>query len=133
MENVKTYKLFLDDIRSLLDAYAYTAYSPFLNSDWFIVRNYDAFTEFIKDSYQENNAFPELIAFDHDLADEHYGADVNSVFTEKTGMDCAKWLIDFCMDNELTLPNCVCHSMNPAGRDNINSLLNNFKKHQNGN
>jgi len=132
MEIVKTYKLFLDDIRNPIDAYSYTGFELFLDNDWKIVRNYDAFTEFINDAYHENNAFPDMIAFDHDLADEHYGAPTTTIFLEKTGMDCAKWLVDFCIDNELTLPHFVCHSMNPAGRNNINSLLENFRKHQNG-
>lgn len=142
MQNVKkTYKLFLDDIRYPKDAYAYTGMDMFWRYDWIIVRNYEAFTEFIKDSYHENNAFPDMISFDHDLADEHYmpqnlwGDDYNEWstkmgFKEKTGMDCAKWLVDFCMDNEIRLCNYYCHSMNPTGRENIISLLDNFKKHQ---
>lgn len=133
MEIVKTYKLFLDDIRSLKDAYSYTNYLSFIKDDWIIVRNYDAFKEFINDAYRENNAFPDMIAFDHDLADEHYGAPTTSIFQEKTGMDCAHWLVDFCMDNNLTLPNWVCHSMNPAGRENIDTYLLNYRKHEKNN
>ena len=130
MEIVKTYKLFLDDIRNPIDAYSYTKFELFLDEDWIIVRNYTKFIEYIQFRWNTLNAFPIIIAFDHDLDDQHYGADVNSVFTEKTGMDCAKWLVDFCIDNDLTLPHFVCHSMNPAGRDNINKLLENFRKHQ---
>ena len=71
MQNVKkTYNLFLDDIRYPKDVYGYTGIDMFLNHDWIIVRNYNAFTEFINDSYHENNAFPKIISFDHDLSFE---------------------------------------------------------------
>jgi len=49
---------------------------------------------------------------------------------EKTGLDCAKWLVDYCMDNNQKLPEYSVHSMNPAGGKNILEYLNNFKKFQ---
>ena len=52
---------------------------------------------------------------------------------EKTGMDCAKWLVDYCMDNKKELPDFVVHSMNPAGGENIKSLLDQFKEFQHKN
>ena len=142
MEIVKTYKLFLDDIRNPLDAYSYTKFKLFLDNDWKIVRNYKEFVNYIEVAWEKYSFFPEIIAFDHDLDRSHYmpqelwETDYNKWaeeqgFEEKTGMNCAKWLVDFCMDNKLILPHFVCHSMNPAGRDNINILLENFRKHQN--
>jgi hypothetical protein len=139
----RTYNLFLDDIRDPIHAYHYTGYIPFTDNEWKIVRDYNQFVDFIERNWKLLHAFPKLIAFDHDLADEHYtpkayGNSYNSSkeyqesqnYKEKTGMDCAKWLVDFCMDNELELPEYVCHSMNPVGKDNIISLLDNFKKNQ---
>lgn len=51
-------------------------------------------------------------------------------FKEKTGMEAAKWLVEYCMDNNLNLNNTgiLGHSNNPSGKDNIVTLLNNFKK-----
>ena len=49
---------------------------------------------------------------------------------EKTGLDCAKWLTEHCMDTKQKLPDFEIHSMNPAGGENIKSLLLNFKKFQ---
>lgn len=49
---------------------------------------------------------------------------------EKTGMDCAKWLIEYCITNNLKLPKFYCHSMNPIGKDNITSILTQFSKTQ---
>lgn len=83
---------------------------------------------------------PTIISFDHDLADEHYTPErlwnnyeeskkyqEAQVYTEKTGMDCAKWLIDYCLDNNLDLPRYFVHSANPPGADNIRKILTNFK------
>ena len=124
-------KLFLDDVRVPKVAYSYTRNTIFLEDGWDIVRDYDQFVAWIT-----KNGLPDFIAFDHDLADEHYSihnqvGDIKyDEMTEKTGMDCAKWLVDYCMDNELRLPEWYTHSMNPAGTQNIDSLLVNFKKHQ---
>jgi hypothetical protein len=49
-------------------------------------------------------------------------------FSEKTGYDCAKWLVNFCMDNNLKLPEYYVHSMNPVGRRNILGYLDNYVK-----
>jgi hypothetical protein len=126
----------LDDVRDPLDAFAYTKWSGFLDKEWVIVRNYEEFIMTIQVAWEKYSHFPEMIAFDHDLAKEHYGLPNSGVhydeYEEKTGYDCAKWLIDYCVDKKLSLPEWVCHSMNPAGRDNINMLLRNFKKHQDG-
>jgi len=101
---------------------------------WIVVRNYEEFVNYIT-----NNGLPYLISFDHDLADEHYDPsmysgnydDVAKNFKEKTGMDCAKWLVDYCIDRSEKLPKYVIHSMNPVGAQNILSYLNNFKSFQN--
>jgi len=107
---------------------------------WDIVRSYNEFVAWI-----ESNGLPVIISFDHDLADTHYTpehlwVDYNAskawqdaqVHVEKTGFECAKWLVEYCMDNKLPLPQYYCHSQNPVGKDNIIGLLNNFKKYQNG-
>ena len=50
-------------------------------------------------------------------------------FKEKTGYDCAKWLINYCMDNQLELPETILiHSMNPVGSLNIKSLFDSYYK-----
>lgn len=48
---------------------------------------------------------------------------------EKTGLECAKWLVELCMDKGLKLPKYLCHSQNPVGKDNILGYLDNYKKH----
>ncbi len=134
------YNLFLDDFRIPQDAFKYKFDTRYNKLKWVTVINYKQFTETIIDKVK-SGYWPELISFDHDLADEHYNDDMYKGvekyselyknFTEKTGYDCAKWLVDYCIDNDLKLPECLVHSMNPAGGENIKSLLDNFKKFQN--
>ena len=47
----------------------------------------------------------------------------------KSGYDCAKWLVDYCLDNGITIPNFGVHSANPVGAENIRGLLVNAMKH----
>lgn len=72
-----------------------------------------SFTEFVLHIF--NNGLPDFISFDHDLG------------LEESGFDCAKWLVAYCLDNEMALPDFTVHSQNPVGKRNIESLLNNFK------
>jgi hypothetical protein len=61
------------------------------------------------------------------------GADKSSwriSFKEKTGYDCAKWLVNYCLDNNQKLPNFIIHSMNPVGTKNISDYLNDFREFQ---
>jgi hypothetical protein len=130
--------LWLDDIRDPQD---YRAFHPINTVDIYWAKNY---TEFV--SVIEQRGLPRAISFDHDLADFHYGfkpedwekltaEEMQERFgsMEKTGMDCAKWLVEYCLSNEKPLPIFTCHSANHDGKKNILSLLNNFKKHQNEN
>ena len=47
----------------------------------------------------------------------------------KSGYDCAKWLVDYCIDNDTQIPYWNVQSANPVGKENINGLLINAKKH----
>lgn len=141
-------KVFLDDFRTPEVAFKYTYDQIYLTEDWLVVKNYDDFVKVIthyyelaKDNELLTSKLPDLISFDHDLADEHYCPEEfwgekydewekSQTFKEKTGFECAKWLVEFCLDKDLKLCSFLSHSMNPVGKKNILSLLNNFKKHQ---
>ena len=108
--------LWLDDMRNpFKDNWVYDYAPQFLEETIVWVLNYDEFVEWIK-----YNGLPHTIAFDHDLG-ETIG-----------GYDCAKWLVEYCIDNDLDLPNWIVQSANPVGKDNINGLLNNYLKYRNG-
>ena len=121
--------LYLDDVRTpIVDK---PNYEP-----WVVVRNYDEFV-----SYITENGIPDFISFDHDLGKEHtndYFAQVleqgfqdpkYDEYKEKTGLHCAMWLVEYCMDNNLAPKACGVHSHNPVGGRNIQDCINSYKKH----
>lgn len=89
--------------------------------DWVIVRDYEEFVARV-----EADGIPEVVCLDHDLCDVHYvdgfqGEAKTEGYCEKTGYDCAKFLVQKIRDE---LPNgcaveIVLHSMNPTGRQNM--------------
>lgn len=94
-------------------------------------------------SYQEFidwimiNDLPDAICFDHDLSDyqmhrcvypELYEG-IEMPENEKTGYDCAKWLIEYCLDRNIDIPKYNIQSANSVGKENIKGLLENYKKH----
>jgi hypothetical protein len=46
-----------------------------------------------------------------------------------TGFDCAKWLVDYCLDNKVKLPRYGIQSSNTPGKENIDALFKSFIKH----
>jgi hypothetical protein len=113
------YNLFLDDERFPQTAITLVTENVDLykdNNDWVIVRNYNEFVDMVNEM-----GMPNMVSFDHDLAD------INND-KEKTGFDAAKWLVDYCMDNDVKLPNYQVHSANPVGKENIKSYLENFSR-----
>lgn len=132
------YYLFLDDERNPQDV----TWVDLPKADWVVVRNYD---EFVKTIQEQGH--PLFVAFDHDLADEHYVTMLKEVEQfeafhddpegglniiheygpEKTGYDCAKWLVDRCMEKGYDYPDYVVHSMNPIGKQRIINYVEGWK------
>jgi hypothetical protein len=114
-------RLYLDDVRT-----------PSAE-DWQIVRSYDEFVAHIRMHGLENY---EVISLDHDLGDTamneyynnvhpNYTLDYNNI-KEKTGLDCAKWLVAESMNKNIPLPQIYTHSANPIGSANIMGYINNY-------
>lgn len=128
--------LWLDDYRDPNDTKIdWLVFSPIgKNVEVIWIKTYNEFVEYIL-----TNGLPEAICFDHDLSDfqafkSNYPElmeDVELPETEKTGYDCAKWLIDYCLDNNLNIPKYNIQSANPIGKENIDKLLKSFNKFKN--
>ncbi len=114
-------RLYLDDIRTPTEG------------EWEVVRNYDEFVAHIKMNGLESY---EVISLDHDLGDtakneyynnvrDNYKIDYNNI-TEKTGLDCAKFLVAESMTKSIPLPQIYVHSANPIGSANIMGYINNY-------
>lgn len=134
-------KLFLDDVRVPSDCIGYMPMriggnaTIYHSTDWVIVRDHYQFINWIT-----KNGLPNLVSFDHDLSVEHYSPLMYTSEdqyqeaikgTAPTGYDSAKWLIEYCIENNQSLPEWVVHSMNPIGVDRIQKLLINFEKYAN--
>jgi len=65
-----------------------------------------------------------LFSLDHDLQDFE-GEE------ESTGYTFIKWLVEFMVENEISLKflNVVVHSQNPIGKENIEKYISNAKLH----
>ena len=130
MERKDKMRLYLDDVRTPKDP----------NNEWVdgipqweVVCNYDEFVAHIQlnglDAY-------EVISLDHDLGDSAMNEYYNNVhpnytldysnITEKTGLDCAKWLVAESMGKGIPLPQIYVHSANPIGSANIMGYINNY-------
>lgn len=119
--NKKSMRLYLDDVRTPID------------DGWKVVRSYDEFVAHIQLNGLENY---ELISLDHDLGrsamDEYfnnvspnYTLDYSHI-TEKTGMDCVRWLVNESMIKKIPLPLIYVHSANPIGSANMMGYINNY-------
>ena len=106
-----------------------------VEKDWIVCRNYDEFIKAITDIGISNI---ELISLDHDLGSSaireffrnvvtNNTIDYNNI-TEKTGYDCAKWLVELSIDNSIRLPLILVHSANPVGAENIKGYINSYLK-----
>lgn len=133
-------KIYLDDLRTPT------------NDNWIVVRDYYEFVEKVTELGLENI---DLISLDHDLGDtaidEYYDNVVPNYklnyknIKEKTGLDCAKWLIQHYYtkyperldmsrgekkSEKLDFPDVYVHSANPVGAHNIIGYINNFYKNE---
>ncbi len=125
--------LWLDDNRNpFLNLEGRLPKKPQYCVNW--VLNYKEFTQWI-----DLHGLPDSVSFDHDLAPEHYTPEyfwnsyeeskkyqdwIKPTYKEKTGADCAKWLINYCKEFNVKLPKIYIHSANPVGADYIRKELN---------
>ena len=132
----KMKRIYLDDVRTPIA------------EDWIVVRNYD---EFVNKVTEIGLGEIDTVSLDHDLGDSamdeyftnvspNYKLDYENI-KEKTGYDCAKWLVDYFYEtnpdrlemsrakkskNKPKFPLVVVHSANPIGSANIMGYINNF-------
>ena len=114
--------LYLDDVRTPTD------------DSWQVVRNYNQFVSHVRLNGLENY---EVISLDHDLGEEamnefynnalpNFKLNYDNILNEKTGYDCAKWLVAESMTTKIPLPQIYVHSANPIGSANIMGYVNNY-------
>lgn len=78
------------------------------------VKNYDEFVGHVKSIGKDISSC--IVHFDHDLGEK------------RSGYDCAKWLVDWCIENDYGVPDYDMQSANPVGRQNIESVFETYWK-----
>ena len=116
-------RIYLDDLRTPI------------YEDWVIARSFEEFVKTVELIGLENI---ETISLDHDLGDSamdeyftntraNYVIDYDNI-KEKTGYDCAKWIVELSAVTNKPLPDVFVHSANPIGSANIMGYVNNYLK-----
>lgn len=138
---MKNTLLWLDDVRNpneriWMDWMIENEINPF-HYEIVWVKNYIDFTNWIKE-----NGFPSYLCFDHDLGQDEADMKVKMGMSKrqsrkekkgiKDGMDCAHFVVNYSMDNDLDLPKWAIQSANPVGAENIKGLLTSYTKFRKG-
>lgn len=130
------YNLFLDDDK-VRNPKVVSGWMPdsiktlYIDKEWKRVWNYQEFTDIIK-----LLGIPQIVSFDHDLAIEHYAPEEKwnlpieyETYTEKTGYDCMKFMVEYIIEKKCIPPRILIHSLNPVGAENIKNYYDNFLNH----
>jgi hypothetical protein len=105
-----SWKLFLDDERDPV------------GDGWVVCRS-------LKDAVAKCDMFglPSFVSFDHDLGHNYIIDDF-----ENTGMGFANWIVHVCLEGKHAMPedfDWYVHCQNPIGAENIQKLMESWKKH----
>lgn len=117
--------LWLDDIRNpFVEGMDWWFTIQYLKEEYLEIDDEECEVHWVKtqsefENYIKENGLPDLISFDNDLG-----------IGNGEGYDCAKWLVEYCMNNNVQLPEWYVHSANPVAQENINQLLSNFTKYE---
>ncbi len=103
------YQLYLDDLRKLATKYP----NPVIR-DWVIARNYDQFVEVL-----DTKGLPSFVSFDFDLGHAPNAASTG----KKTGLDCAVYMLNKCLDEQAKMPKWHVHSANPNWAERLRKFL----------
>lgn len=125
--------LWLDDQR---DPYKYlktkSTSATFARNKQFydnLLKQYNANFVWVKNLYQfvdyiEKNGIPQFVSFDHDLNNRGGGEGLSDEQKlSNNGVNCAKWLVNYCKQMGQPLPKFYVHSANPKHGPEINRVL----------
>lgn len=117
--------LFLDDERTIYDV-TWVDYKAFEGAYVINLKSAARMIGYIKRYGKFFDWDNTLLSIDHDLQEFD-----DKTQEESTGYTFIKWLIDYFVDNDISLSklHVVVHSKNPVGRENIEKYISNAKLH----
>lgn len=127
MELNLKYNLFLDDFRLPKDV----TWIKLPEVEWHIAHDFRYFVNFLR-----RYGCPAIVSLDHDLHPSHNeeaankqlrGFDYDNV-NEKTGLECAIFLVRFCKENKFRPNQIYIHTLNPVGGINIQKVVSELYK-----
>ncbi len=137
-ENRNLTVLWLDDQR---DPYKYlntkSKSATFARNKQFydtLLKQYNVNFVWVKNLYQfinyiEKNGLPQFVSFDHDLNNRGGGEGLSDEQKlNNNGVNCAKWLVNYCKQTVQSIPKFYVHSANPKHGPEITKVLTNENK-----
>lgn len=125
-----SYNLFLDKIRNPDEVNWVELPKVNKPTQWTVVRNPLDFKLRVT-----SFGLPEFVSFAHNLSPEHSTVDWSkftipdyNALENKTGYDCACWLIDYCAMYDRDFPSYQVHSRNTIGGEHIHSAVWAYKR-----
>lgn len=119
---MKSTILWLDDIRDPFNNVHVKELLEYLADEFLELPISDVNVVWVKtqkefEDWINRNDIPAMISFDNDLG-----------IGNGEGYECAKFLVDYCLDNNCYLPEYYVHSSNPVAKEYIEDLFTNFKE-----
>lgn len=131
MKREMTYNVFIDDQLRPIDIF-YKTNNPFYKVEQFItVKSFNEFKECVEEHFKKDGSYPGFISFDFLLTQvlmkvtDDYSVYQNDDSYVLSGFECAQWIIDFVLKNNIPIPKYIIHDTNPTGRYKINKVFNN--------
>lgn len=128
MKKDMTYKVFIDDKLRPIDIY-YKTNNPIYHDEIVHCRNYDEFVQCVEERFKDGS-YPGFVSFDYLLTNvmmqitDTYEVHYNDEAYAQDGVDCANWLVNFMLKNNLPLPKYIVHDTNTRGRTLIQKVFN---------
>ena len=97
--------LFIDDTKEPSDVYWVALPNP---PTWRVIKTCQEFKEYLAE-----HGVPKFVAFDYDLG----------MASKGNGVDCAKYLIEFCKKEKKPMPDWIGHSAIQTGRQVVEEVL----------
>ena len=121
--------LWLDDIRDPASTEVdwLGMYSPIGKYEAYVVwiKSYEEFVRFIL-----SHGLPSAICFDYDLSKSPNKISGQETMCDKvdtkTGLDCAKWLVEYCNEQGIDIPPYGIQTSNLEGKMKIETILNQY-------